>query len=894
MIWTVAKKELRGYFGSAIAVIFLVAFLGFTLYTFFWRERFFARGVADLRPLFVWLPRLLIIVVSALAMRLWSDEKKAGTLEVLLTLPIPRWKLVVGKFVSGMLLIAIALAMTLGLPLTIAQIGHLDWGPVFGGYLAALLLAAAYLSIGMCVSAATDNQIVAFLGTAVVCVLLYAVGDWFGGVGRFVGMGARFDSVARGVIDVRDLAYYASVVVVGLAVNVVLLERVSWGRSWKRRGGVLVALALVIANAALLDAWLAPVRRARVDLSNEGIASLSSVSKDRLAALDEPLLIRAYLSKDTHPKLERLIPQLEDLLEEYRVAGGGKVRIEIVDPGDDADARAEAEERFGIQSERLGFETTTTAAVVDAYFAIAIDYGGRTAVVKLDDLVQERRVGGEQEVSLKNPEYEITKAIKKVSAQFATVDQLFASMPGTIEVTAAMAPKLLPPAMKDAPKVLEAVTAKLAAKSGGKLVYKVEPPTSPAEERELAKHGGAVVLVQTGARYQVMELPQNLEESAVEAKLVDAIRKTAPGFTRVVALWQPPPGNSRREPAAQTFDAVREELEKVYEVRPAALAAPIDAEVDALLLCGPVDLTADEARNVDQFVMRGGSLVVLDGRYRRDVNEGLVAERVMSGLDALFAAWGIHVGDDLVLDPVSDSLPVPVETKRGDGRTVTRTLELPYPFFVRADASQLSGTSTITQGLPGVVMQLASPVWAKPIVGDDVHDIDVLVESSDRAWLALTPKLMPDMNLWPDTGFPGPDALPADKRGAQILGVAVSGGFRSTVAGGKGKSLDHSPPDARVVVIGSSAFASDEMREIGQAVGSKLTPSNVALVVGAVNWALADTELTPIRGRDASAHALVTAAPDAWRWINIAIAVGLLAVLFAVVWVRRMRVRPIC
>ena len=205
MIWTVAKKELRGYFNSAVAVIFLAAFLLATFYTLFWEEKFFARGLADLRPLFEWMPKLSIILVSALSMRLWSEERNAGTLEVLLTLPIPRWKLVVGKFVAGMLLIAIALATTLGIPITVALMGNLDLGPVVGGYFATLLLAAAYLVIGMCVSAVTNIQIVAFVGTAVICLITYLIG-WFGSIGRALGTGTRFESVARGVIDLRDLA----------------------------------------------------------------------------------------------------------------------------------------------------------------------------------------------------------------------------------------------------------------------------------------------------------------------------------------------------------------------------------------------------------------------------------------------------------------------------------------------------------------------------------------------------------------------------------------------------------------------------------------------------------------------------------------------------------------
>src|SRR4029079_14864835 len=133
-------------------------------------------------------------------------------------LPIPRWKLVAGKFTAGMLLTAIALLLTLGIPLTVRLMGNLDTGPVVGGYLAALLLSAAYLVIGMCVSAATNIRIVAFVGTAVICLATYLIGS-LGDIGRIFGTGVRFESVARGVLDLRDLAYYAGIVAIGFAVN---------------------------------------------------------------------------------------------------------------------------------------------------------------------------------------------------------------------------------------------------------------------------------------------------------------------------------------------------------------------------------------------------------------------------------------------------------------------------------------------------------------------------------------------------------------------------------------------------------------------------------------------------------------------------------------------------
>ncbi|HSJ58592.1 MAG TPA: ABC transporter permease subunit, partial [Anaerolineae bacterium] len=118
-IWAVTRKELSAYFGSPLALIFLGTFLVVTLFAFFWVEGFFARGIADVRPLFRWMPVLLLFLVAALTMRQWSEEQRAGTLEVLLTLPVKLPQLVLGKFLAVLALVALALALTLGLPITV-------------------------------------------------------------------------------------------------------------------------------------------------------------------------------------------------------------------------------------------------------------------------------------------------------------------------------------------------------------------------------------------------------------------------------------------------------------------------------------------------------------------------------------------------------------------------------------------------------------------------------------------------------------------------------------------------------------------------------------------------------------------------------------------------------
>jgi len=946
MMKTVIKKELRGYFNSAIAVIFLAVFLAVALTMVFWWEKFFARGLADLRPLFKWMPMLLIILVSALSMRLWADERRAGTLEVLLTLPVPRWQLVVGKFLAGIVLIAVGLALTLGLPITIARMGNLDLGPVVGGYLATLLLSGAYLAIGMCVSAATDNQIVAFIGTAAACGVAYFIG-YLGEVGRLLGTGARFDSVARGVLDLRDLAYYGGIIAIGIALNVILLQRLAWGhgaRGRSRRLAALLGIGLVAANAIALDLWLAPVRRARIDLTQSGTYSLSESTHKVLAGLDEHLLIRGYFSKKTHPKLAPLVPQIRDLLEEYQIAGNGKVRVELIDPSasEDApsdsqdakradDAKREAKERFGIDPTPFQFATQTEESIVNGYFAIAVEYGDQHTVLGLRELITERVLDiGDFEITLKNPEYELTKAIKKTVAEFSSIDTLFASTSGKVQLTAYLTPATLPEALKDVPAQLKKVADELTKQSGGKLVWStVEPKVDDeAQMRDLFTRYGwrpyrqdmfsdkvyyFQLLITIGNRPQPVALPRSLGEAEIKTAITDALKRASPGFTRVVGVWVPPPpppmppmqGMPPQEmPPPQTFRSLMEALRGNYEVRDVTLASPVPDEVEAIVLAGPASLDAKAAENLDQFVMRGGAVVALAGHYRlAPSGGGLAVEKVTTGIEAALQKWGITVGDEMVMDTKSDALPLPQNRDLGNGMMVREFHRLEYPYFVKMDGDQLSSDSPITHGLTGSVMHWPSPVKAEAKAGDDAHKVQPLLQSSDASWLTSSTNVQPDQNLQ----FPAAKDVAADKKASRVLAVAVTGGFTSSVAKPKDKPKDaaadkdasrlseHSPPDTRMVVFGSSAFVSDDILGLAQQMHSDFAKSNLELVHNAVDWSLADTDLLEIRSRNEATRAL-TIGPDSrthWLEANIAIALAGLVLVVALAWLRRRAVRPI-
>ena len=282
----IAKKELSSYFSSLAAFIFLGVFLAVLLFVFFWVERFFARNIADIRPLFDWMPVLLIFLISAMTMRMWSEERRSGTLEFLMTTPVSPLQLVLGKFFACLLLVAIALALTLPLPITVSLVGPLDWGPVFGGYLASLALAAAYISIGLFVSSRTDNQVVALIVTTLICGIFYLLGSGaitalFGNEGseilRLLGTGSRFESIERGVIDLRDLYYYLSIFGVFLVLNLYSLESLRWsskGRETKHAQWRLAAV-LVVANLVAANFWLGQLGWARADLTKGNIYSIS-------------------------------------------------------------------------------------------------------------------------------------------------------------------------------------------------------------------------------------------------------------------------------------------------------------------------------------------------------------------------------------------------------------------------------------------------------------------------------------------------------------------------------------------------------------------------------------------------------------------------------------------
>jgi ABC-2 type transport system permease protein len=232
-VWMIAGKELRSYFNSTIAYIFMVVFLVLTSLLFFELQKFFVVGQATLRDFFGLVPIVMLFFVPAISMRMWAEERKLGTLETLMTLPLRDWEVVLGKFLASLLFMLITLVLTFPLPVMVGAIGHPDAGAIFCGYLGLVLLGGAYLAIGLWISSLTENQIVAFITAAVVCLILFIVGvdifltavpKWLVPVLKGLALGSRFSSIERGVIDLRDVVYYLSLIGFFLFLNVRAVE----------------------------------------------------------------------------------------------------------------------------------------------------------------------------------------------------------------------------------------------------------------------------------------------------------------------------------------------------------------------------------------------------------------------------------------------------------------------------------------------------------------------------------------------------------------------------------------------------------------------------------------------------------------------------------------------
>ena len=236
-VLAVMKRELSSYFATPVAYVFIVIFLVLASTFTFYLGNFYERGQADLEAFFTFHPWLFLFLVPALSMRLWAEERKSGSIELLMTLPIEVWQAVVGKFLAAWIFTGIAIALTFPIWITVNYLGAPDNGVIVAAYIGSFLMAGAFLAVGACISATTKNQVIAFILSVVACFALLLAGfdlvlDAFSAwapqavVDSIASLSflTHFSSISKGVIDVRDLVYFALLIATCLYANTIVLH----------------------------------------------------------------------------------------------------------------------------------------------------------------------------------------------------------------------------------------------------------------------------------------------------------------------------------------------------------------------------------------------------------------------------------------------------------------------------------------------------------------------------------------------------------------------------------------------------------------------------------------------------------------------------------------------
>lgn len=394
-IWIVARRELKALFDHPTGYILLVVFLVVNDFLFF--RQAYLSGLASLRPMLDLLPWVLLFLVPATTMRALSEDIRSGTLEVVLAQPLTEAELLGGKYLGQVLFLWIALALTLPIPLGLAFGADLHAGVVVAQYVGAALLIAGLSAVGLWASSVTRNQITAFmLGVAVMFPLILVglnpliigLPPVLSQIAQSLGVLTHFENIARGVIDLRDAIYFVTLSGLFLTLAYLALMR----RKLTRRGAALKRLQL---GTALLAVILVVVNLfgrhigGRLDLTPGNAYTLSSSTKRILGDLEDLVTIKFFISEELPTQIAADKRDVEDLLRDFKSAGGNNLRIVRLTPADDEDAEQEAQQ-IGVPAVQFNVYGEAEFQVRSGYFGLAVQYADGTETIpfveRTDDL----------------------------------------------------------------------------------------------------------------------------------------------------------------------------------------------------------------------------------------------------------------------------------------------------------------------------------------------------------------------------------------------------------------------------------------------------------------------------------------------------------------------------
>jgi ABC-2 type transport system permease protein len=491
-----------------------------------------------------------------------------------------------------------------------------------------------------------------------------------------------------------------------------------------------------------------------------------------------------------------------------------------------------------------------------------------------------------------------------------------------------------------APETIEKVAQDIASGSNGKFTYTVvdpDEPESPVTRQELYDLYGLQpfpasffssesyylhMVLQAGDQAHIIYPSGEMSEADVRTAIESALKRASPGFLQVVGLWTPPAEPTQdmfgqMQPPLSSWEQLTESLRQEYEVRTVDLSTgQVPADVDVLMVVAPQAMTDKERFAIDQYLMRGGSVVLAAGNYGIMVDQlggGLALKPLQEGLREMLSSYGIQVEESLVMDPQNEPFPVVVSRQVGEMQ-VQEIQAIDYPFFVDIRPDAMATDSPIVSNLPAVTLN-----WVSPIAIDEEKNaerqVTMLLQSSPASWTNADINIQPDFDLYPNLGFP----VGAEQK-AHTLAISVQGSFESAFKDQPSPfaesaaeeatpaleeesveaeatpepipgTIEVSPETSRLIVVGSAEFVDDIVFEISSNLGPERYLNSLQLVQNAVAWSTEDLDLLSIRARGTYARVLAPLSEQQqslWEGANYVVA--LLALLaIGVLWNLRRR-----
>ena len=634
------------------------------------------------------------------------------------------------------------------------------------------------------------------------------------------------------------------------------------------------------------------------------------------------------------------MPRLRDLLTEYEVAGGNKVRVEIVDPLQNPKLEAEANQQYGIRPVPFQTSSKYQASVTNSYFDILVKYGDEHATLSYRELIEiKQRQGSEPNVELRDPEYELTRAIKKVLNTYRGGGNVLSGIPGAVELIAYIsADAKLPEPMPELKSQLEALIGEYEAQAPENFDAKLTDPDAEGGAafqalqqtyglRPLAvglldqKQFWFHVFLRNGERVEQVPLPDSLDKDGLKRNIDAALKRFTPGALRTVALTTPPPNPMAQfggqQSAGPSFRLLEEKLRENAAVVAEDLAdGAVPEEADILFVAAPDALDEKQLFAIDQFLMKGGTVVLAASPFKASFANSLSISPAPTGLEDWLASHGVTLDKAMVLDPQNTPFPIPVERNVG-GLRLQQVQLIDYPYFVDVRQDGLT-----QQNAPTVALDQLTLSWAAPIKIDEEkakgRTVTPLIESSPASWTSEALNAVPDFRAYPQLGFEA-----GKETARQLIGVMMEGEFKSFFAGkpsplakdakpedGKSEDagapnqsvpgqqdtekekpsvttvIERSPGSARIILLGSSTFLSDDILSLTSSVNQTqyLAPLNFAQNV--VEWSLEDRGLLALRNRGGqfsrTLEPMAAGSQTLWEYLNYGLVLLGLGIVYLV------------